>query len=596
MPAAFELTIVPPDGRSRRVSLPIGRDYVVGRGDDRDVDVRITEDPAVSRRQCRLRVGEDRIDVERIPTASNPLFHEGASVEGCAITDGGSLVVGSTVLRFTRVEATASEEDASPVEEIAFEPQDLADVRYRDADNRIEVLSHLPDVIWGARTEAEFHQRLLNLILAGVSHADAAAIVEPDATDGILVRHWERRRETAGDFRPSTRLVREAVRARRRTVLRIWEANPHVAPQRDDYTAVAGFDWAYCTPVLESSGSPGWGLYVAGGLDGLEAADPRNRSSLLHGDVKFTELVAQIINAVRRLNHLERQQAGLRQFLAPAVLTALADEPELLEPREAEVTVMFCDLRGFSRSAEEASDDLLGLLDRVSRALEVMNREIQRYGGVTADFLGDAALGFWGWPLKSDEAPLNACRAALGIRRAFAEAERTPGHPLADFRTGIGVAHGRAVAGKIGTSDQVKVTVFGPVVNLASRLEGMTKQLHVPVVLDAATCDLVRPRLSADEGRIRRLARVLPFGLETPVDVGELLPPVSDFPEFTDAHLASYERAVEHFVAGRWEEAYRDLHDVPAADRAQDFLTMRIAQHERVPPEDWDGIVRLPRK
>ena len=68
-------------------------------------------------------------------------------------------------------------------------------------------------------------------------------------------------------------------------------------------------------------------------------------------------------------------------------------------------------------------------------------------------------------------APLDACRAALAIRQAFEQIRQQPEHPLSDFRMGIGIAHGRAVAGKIGTSDQVKVTVFGPVVNLASRLE-----------------------------------------------------------------------------------------------------------------------------
>ena len=63
------------------------------------------------------------------------------------------------------------------------------------------------------------------------------------------------------------------------------------------------------------------------------------------------------------------------------------------------------------------------------------------------------------------------CRSALGIRAAFGQTFGRKDHPLGNFQVGIGVAHGRAVAGKIGTAEQVKVTVFGPVVNLASRLE-----------------------------------------------------------------------------------------------------------------------------
>ena len=315
-------------------------------------------------------------------------------------------------------------------------------------------------------------------------------------------------------------------------------------------------------------------------------------------DVKFTELVAEIIGAVRRLNRLERQQAGLRQFFAPPILSALGDDmdTDLLVPRECEVTVIFCDLRGFSHQAEIGAGDLIGLLDRVSKALGVMTHHILKQGGVTGDFQGDAALGFWGWPFASAEDAVNACRAALGIRSAFIEAQQTAGSPLSDFHMGIGIAQGRAVAGKIGTEDQVKVTVFGPVVNLASRLEGMTTQLRTPILLDATTAETVRNDMDRTEGRVRQLARVLPYGMETPVLVSELLPPESDWPELTDAHLQRFEEGVDHFIRGHWDEAYHCLHGMPADDRAQDFLAMLIVQHNRTAPADWDGVVRLSNK
>ena len=137
--------------------------------------------------------------------------------------------------------------------------------------------------------------------------------------------------------------------------------------------------------------------------------------------------------------------------------------------------MLFCDLRGFSRHSERSAEDLLGLLNRVSQALGVTTHEIREQGGVLGDFHGDAAMGFWGWPLAQPDAAVRACLAALAIRAEFAATAQRPDDPLADFRVGIGIATGRAVAGKIGTVDQVKVTVFGPVVNLASRLEGMTK-------------------------------------------------------------------------------------------------------------------------
>jgi adenylate cyclase len=232
----------------------------------------------------------------------------------------------------------------------------------------------------------------------------------------------------------------------------------------------------------------------------------------------------------------------------------------------------------------------------VSRALGVMTSQILKHGGVTGDFQGDAAMGFWGWPLSSPESPLEACRAALDIRAAFQETFGRQDHPLKNFQVGIGIAHGRAVAGKIGTAEQVKVTVFGPVVNLASRLESMTKQLRVPIVIDEATAAIVKARLDPREGRTRRLAKVVPYGIEKPVVVSELLPPASVPGALTDEQVASFDLAVEHFISGRWEDAYQDLHRMPASDRAQDFLGVVIAQHNRVPPASWNGVLELPNK
>lgn len=205
-------------------------------------------------------------------------------------------------------------------------------------------------------------------------------------------------------------------------------------------------------------------------------------------------------------------------------------------------------------------------------------------------------MGFWGWPVDAPDGPLDACRAALAIRADFEALNEQPDHPLANFQMGIGIANGRAVAGKIGTNELVKVTVFGPAVNLASRLEGMTRQMRVPILLDETVAAMVRDKLSRDDGRVRQLARVLPFGMETPLVVTELVPPVAIDKTLSDNHLATYEAAVDHFIAGRWEAAYEALHMLPASDKAQDFLAVLIAQHNRQPPPGWDGIVRLPSK
>lgn len=574
-----------------RKSLETGQHYVLGR--DADVSLSIPWDSQVSRQHVRVDAHVDHVQLTRLESAANPLYFAGETVGSCRVELGQHFVVGTTTFHLgSELEPGLV---AAPFEEVAFKPQELRKIRYQDPENRIEVLTHLPEVISGARNDSELHYRLVNLLLKGIVHAEAVAIVITSSTDEVQMLHWDRRRETAGPLRPSRRLVTEALERRRSSVLHIWEKD---SIQPNDETLIQEFDWAYCTPVPGLALEPS-GLYVAGRMGKTFVPGTTLSDALqLEADVKFTELVAEIIGAVVRSKRLERQKAGLRQFFAPPILAALGDELDttLLEPSECDVTVMFCDLRGFSQRAENEAGDLIGLLERVSRALGVMTHNILEHGGVTGDFQGDATLGFWGWPFPSPDAAVNACRAGLGIRAAFAKAAMTRNHPLADFAMGIGIAHGRAVAGKIGTAEQVKVTVFGPVVNLASRLESMTRQLRVPIVLDEATARIVRPRLHSSEGRLRRLARLLPYGMETPVAVSELLPPVQDFPELTDSHIESYERGVDYFINGEWDDAYRCLHAMPPNDRAQDFLMQQIVLHNRTAPANWDGIVRLPSK
>ncbi len=576
------------------VRLQPGRPLEIGRGTQ--AGLAIPWEPHLSQLHLTLLADDsDKVRLEIAEGTPNPVFVAGEPVTSSDLASGDFFVVGQTSFHLGHgTDSHSASDHPEGIEAVRFEPGQLEAVPVRDPGKRLEVLTRLPELIWGARSDDDLHHRLAGLLLAGVTHADAVAIVEltPNDTDtpAISVLHWDRRQETAGPVRPSSRLVRDAMGDSAHSILHTWDAEQ----AESQYTVVGEFNWAYCTPIRDVPGERR-AIYVAGRAPGASAQSGR---PVLESDVKYTELIAAVVGAIRRVNRLERQRSSFRQFFAPPVLAALGDDPDtsLLEPRECDVTVMFCDLRDFSRHAETSSDDLIALLDRVSRILGVITNQIHRYGGVTGDFQGDAALGFWGWPFPDATATQDACRAALGIRSELQKAAGDPDHPLAEFSLGIGLAHGRAVAGKIGTAEQVKVTVFGPVVNLASRLESLTRQLHVPILMDQATADRTRDSLGTDEARVRRLARVLPYGLETPHTISELLPPQDEWPELTDEHIERFEQGVDHFIKGDWESAYRCLHAMPASDRAQDFLTMLITQHNRIAPPDWDGIVRLPGK
>jgi adenylate cyclase len=140
------------------------------------------------------------------------------------------------------------------------------------------------------------------------------------------------------------------------------------------------------------------------------------------------------------------------------------------------------------------------------------------------------------------------------------------------------------------------VTVFGPVVNLASRLESMTKILRAPILLDETTARAVRREVSRDVARVRRLAVVKPYGMDSSLEVSELLPPLAQYPVLTDDHLDCYEMALDKFLSRNWTAAFELLHRIPAEDEVKDFLTVYIAEHNRRVPLNWDGVIPLESK
>lgn len=589
-----------PTDRWRR-PLPANQTVVLGRCAE---PWAVPWDPWLSRRHAELTWREGRLHVQQLPAARNPTFFRGEGLTAFNLRAGESFAAGLTTFTLAEEACTPFPADSREVVQVRnVSAQELQQIPFRDAPHRLDVLSRLPSVIASAADEMELFIQVANLLLAGIPRADAIALValEREGNGGppeVRVLHWDVRQLGAPAFQPSRRLVQEAVGRRHETVLHVWASRPGEGGERS-FTLEGDFDWAFCTPVRGES-CPRWGIYVAGRASGEAATSllVPGQDLDLGDDLKFAELAGAILGALQQVRRLQRERAVLSRFFSPAVQRLLtAGEPEqALKPRQTDVTVLFCDLRGFSRKVEAQSEDLLGVLERVSRALGVMTEQILDHRGVVADFLGDAALGFWGWPLADADMTQQACLAALGIRTYYEALGGRGDHALAGFRVGIGVATGRAVAGPIGTQEQAKVTVFGPVVNLASRLEGMTKLLHVPILIDEATARLVKEGMPPRAGRCRRLALVRPYGLETPLMVSELLPPQEGCPALTDEHVAHYEAALDAFLAGDWDSAYEQLHQVPADDLGKDLLIGFIIQHNHTPPAGWDGVIALTSK
>lgn len=550
-------------------------------------------DLLISREHCEITASDDRITVKRLEAARNPVYLNEVDTSEFTISVGQGFRIGQTMFQLVSV-GLVDGNSGSQIEEHSFGPDQLKLFKFQNAEQRLDVLAKLPEAISATRTDEELAQAAIKVMLDAMPHARAAACVRlpvnatPESEP--LMMRWDSRDDDIGRFSPSRRLLAVAIE-RGEGILHIWQDTDDSNPA---FTVTGNLDWAFCIP-FKGDHSRGWALYVSGqfGAPGATAISETD----LKGDLRFTELICDFVGSIRQVKTLQSQQAGLAQFFSPAVIEAVrtAGNQDILEPREKDITVLFCDVRGFSKKSEAAKDNLRDLLDRVSEALGVMTAGIIRYDGVIADFQGDAALGFWGWPSDNEEGPVAACRAAIHIHQAFRNAMNTPESPLCGFNVGIGISHGPAIAGRIGTTEQIKVGAFGPVVNMGARLETMSKQLRASMIIDEVTAGYIR-KLPDDDLRCRKLARVRPVGMSTDMTVYELLPPLSMDATITNESIDLYEKAVDALIDGRWRESLELLNGMPVDDRTKDFLMIYVATNNYEPPKDWDGVIHMTQK
>ncbi len=563
-----------------------------------EADWNVPWDSKISRAHVRLTLMTDnRVEVCRETNARNPVFFRGKNTTKFTLVPGEHFVIGSTTFTLANRPGASDCNSDIALTEHEFDHAILRRRNFRDAASRIEMLTCLPDLITSSSSDEELLVRVVRVLLQATPSASAVAIASVDTNaagnidDDFAILHYDSRVPDEEGPTLSTRLVRKAIE-RRESILHLWSA---AANENQAFTSSDEADWAFCVP-LRSEACSGWAIYVTGGL--LPDESGRLESSLqaapstLEDDIKFAELVGTMIANLQQSRRLERRQAAMRRFFAPVVMEALAgrDTNEVLAPREANLSVMFCDLRGFSKRSERDSEHLLELLARVSDALGVMTRHILDTDGVIGDFHGDAAMGFWGWPLQQQDSSLRAVEAASRILM-----ESTQSLAETTFGFGIGIATGRAVAGQIGTVDQVKVTAFGPVVNLASRLEGLTKLFGAQVIVDHDTAMALKE--SRDhQFQLRRLALVRPAGLEKEIEAWQLLEPSkAGVQVLSTEQIASYEASLDAMIGGDWSKAYDLLHAIPAWDRPKDVLLSIILRNNRMPPDDWDGVIKMPK-
>jgi adenylate cyclase len=292
-------------------------------------------------------------------------------------------------------------------------------------------------------------------------------------------------------------------------------------------------------------------------------------------------------------------KSAFRHYLAPDMVDLLASHPERLRlgGETRAMTMLFCDVRGFTSISEQFKTNPQGLTHLINRFLTPMTDLIMARRGTIDKYMGDCIMAFWNAPLEDPIHADHACESALAMLRALdglnaelaAEAtqESRPCHAL---KVGIGLNSGECVVGNMGSDQRFDYSVLGDAVNLASRLEGQSKTYGVGIVIGETThaaapgwaaleLDLIAVKGKAEAVRIFAL---LGDAAMAETDAFKTL-------EARHAALLACYRAQDWTGAGEALALCRPAD--PALAELYDLYAERIAAYAADPPgPDWDGV------
>jgi adenylate cyclase len=191
-----------------------------------------------------------------------------------------------------------------------------------------------------------------------------------------------------------------------------------------------------------------------------------------------------------------RRRDNLTRFLAPEIAEEVMRlGSSALAPVQREVTVLFSDIRNFTTLSETLPPE--AVLKFLDEYFGHMTQLVKGHQGIVNKFIGDGMLAFWNVPTRHEEHAVAAVRAALDMRKVLAELNAARAAVGADpIHIGVGIHTGVVAAGMLGGAEQHEYTVIGDAVNVASRVEGLTKAHGVDVLVSERTWELVRDRFA----------------------------------------------------------------------------------------------------
>lgn len=284
------------------------------------------------------------------------------------------------------------------------------------------------------------------------------------------------------------------------------------------------------------------------------------------------------------------------QYIPPELVEEMAEHPEAIsmEGESREMSVLFSDVRNFTSISEKL--DAKELAAMMNAYLTKQTGVIHKYRGTIDKYIGDAIMAFWGAPLPDKDNALHAVSAALdmvaAVRALDADFEQR-GWPRLNI--GVGINTGKMNVGNMGSEFRMAYTVMGDAVNLGSRLEGLTKEYGVAILISEDT----RNQLPSDWA-FREVDLVRVKGRAEPVAIYEPMGPKEDLDPGLRQDLARHRGAMKLYRAQKWDEAEAEFFSLSQSPRSHPiylkFVERIMEWRENPPGKDWDGAYNFTHK
>jgi adenylate cyclase len=308
---------------------------------------------------------------------------------------------------------------------------------------------------------------------------------------------------------------------------------------------------------------------------------------------------------VREQQQRKQIRGQFAQYMSPVLVEQLAQSPErlVLGGEEREMTIMFSDMRGFTSISETYKNDPQGLTALMNRFLTPLTNVILERKGYIDKYMGDAIMAFWNAPLDDKEHQLNACEAAVDMLDRVAELNREReaeaqegGRVYVPLNVGVGLNTGPCVVGNMGSDLKFNYSVFGDSVNLASRLEGQSKEYGFPIIVGSRTALAAREKFA-----ILEIDFVMVKGKKEP-EVVYAIAGREDV-ALSERFQRLRNLTIEMLACYRsrdWEGALAAIERGRRTDDARTLELLFNLYEKRIhdfqadpPPEDWDGAYAL---